>query len=647
MAHAYPRLFRPIRLGPFESRNRVMRLATTTNTGENGIATQRTVALYQRIARGGTGVIVTEAMRVHPSNAGRDHSMLLYSRQIVPSLKPVADTVHAEGALFIAQLNHGGRQHHATEIPTLWAPSEIACPHSGGVPHAMTKAEIAEVVAGFAKAALHAKQAGCDGVEIHGAQGHLIQAFVSPFSNAREDEYGGSLENRLRFACEIIAAVRRETGADFIVGFRMGIEEFTPGGITLEDSKAAAQRLAALRAIDYLSLAQGNFNSIDTHLPDSHYPAPAFVDLQAQVKAVVPGMPVIASSRITTPEQAEALLAAGQADMVGLCRALISDPEWPDKAQRGEPEEIRRCISCNRCWQWVVGGRRLACAVNPTTGFETELPALARTAKARRVVVVGGGPGGLEAARTAAEAGHRVTLFEKSAQLGGKLAIARHYLPYHESSYAIDYLARQMSVLGVDVRLKTPATCESVMAEKPDAVIVATGAQVYAPALAGDGSVPVAPFSAAGAGARVVVMDEDGHYWASCITESLARRGCKVLYVTRFLEPLRELPEVTRISTLRALDELGVELLANMTVDRAEGGAVVLRHYYNAQREQRIENAAGVVWVGAQRANDAIARELAAAGLTDVRVIGDAYAPRRLANATAEGFRAGRAVSGA
>ena len=638
----FPRLFEPLRIGAKVARNRVMRLATTTNTAANGLVHARTVALYRSIARGGTGIVVTESMRVHASNAGRDAAMLCYRKEIVPGLQTLAEAVHAEGALLIAQLNHGGRQHHASEIPTLWGPSAIACPHSGGVPHAMTRAEIAEVVAGFATAALNAKLGGLDGVEIHGAQGHLIQQFVSPFSNAREDEYGGSLENRLRFAKEIIAAVRGEAGADFIVGYRMGVDEFTPGGVTVEESKLAASQLAALGSVDYLSLAQGNFNTLDTHLPDSHYPPVTYAALHAQVKAAVPGMPVVTSSRIQTPEQAEAILGAGQADIIGMCRALIADPEWPQKALRGQSADIRRCICCNRCWSGIVASKRLACAVNPTLGFETEMPALTRAERPKRVVVIGGGPGGLEAARTAAGRGHRVTLFEKGKSLGGKLGIARHYLPYHESSYAIDYLARQAAALGVDVRTATEGTRERVLAEQPDAVIVATGAKVVTPAVAGDGSVPVASFSQLGAGATVLVMDEDGYFWAACMTEALARQGCRVLYVTRFLEPLRELPEVTRISTLRALDELGVVLRSNMFVDRTENGEVVLRHYYNSQHEERLKDVGGIVWVGAQRANDSIAYELRDAGLAAVHIIGDAFAPRRLGNAIAEGHRVAR-----
>lgn len=649
MSPPFPHLFQPIRIGSKQSRNRIMRLATTTNTGTDGAPSERTVAFYRSLARGGTGIIVTDAMHVHGSNTGRnDPAMQLFRKEIIPKLAPVAQAAHDEGALFIAQANHGGRQHNTSEIPpNLMGPSAVACPYSGGVPHEMAKSEIKALTSGFVMAAHHAQQAGCDGIEIHGGQGHLLQQFISAYSNRRDDEYGGSIENRLRFAVEIISGVRDKTGADFIIGFRMGIAEFTPGGITIEDSKQATLHLLKLGAIDYFSLTQANFNSLETHCPDGHHGPHPYIDLQAQIKAVAGNVPVAASTRIQTPEQAEAIIAAGKADIVGMARALIADPEWPLKAMQGRSDDIRRCISTSSCWS---GGapRRISCSINPTVGQELELPPLVKVKVPKRIVVIGGGPAGLEAARVAAERGHHVVLFESKRELGGKLAGSQRFAPYYEVSFAADFLANQVLKAGITVRLGREADAQAVLAENPDAVIVATGATIIALPLAGDGSVAVHAFGADIPEhlphGTIVVIDQDGYYWAAAVTEALARQGRKVIYVTRFFEPLREVPKVSRISCLRALDELGVEIYDNMTVDCAQQGALVLRHAYNLQRHIRIEDVGALVWVGVQQPNADLAQQLRDAGVPDVRLVGDAHAPRRLASAIGEGHRAARAV---
>ena len=332
-----PGLFDPIEIGPHRAKNRIMRVATTANLAENNRAGPRVLAFYKTLAQGGVGTIVTEALRTQADDPFGPGALVIFDRDAIQGLRRLSDVCHAEGALLIGQLNMGGRQHLASRvIPFSIAPSAIACPRSGGVPHELSELEIRDIIEIYITCAVHCIEAGMDGVEIHGAQGHLIQQFVSPFSNRREDSWGGSFEKRLRFPREILAGVRRRVGSRAIVGYRMGVEEFTEGGLTIDDTLAVARELCSDGLVDYLSLSQGNFNSIETHLPDRHSPPMAYRALHARFRGVAGGVPVIASTRIHRPEHVQDIIASGDADMVGMCRALIVDPDWPRKAQAGQ-----------------------------------------------------------------------------------------------------------------------------------------------------------------------------------------------------------------------------------------------------------------------------------------------------------------------
>ena len=486
MTGTYPHLFAPISLGRREAKNRIMRVATTANLADRNRVGERLLEFYRTLAKGGVGTIVTEALRISAQEAYGPGALVVHDRPAVEGLRRLADVCHAEGALLIGQLNHGGRQHLASRvIPHMVAPSAVACPRSGGVPHALSTREVRELVEMYIMCAVHCIEAGMDGVEIHGAQGHLIQQFVSPFSNRRTDDYGGSEAKRLRFPREIIDGVRQRIGRRAIVGYRLGVEEFTEGGLGIEQTLEIARSLTADGQLDYLSLSQGNFNSIETHLPDRHWPILAFQDIQSRFKSKLPDVTIIASTRIQGPEQAERVLAAGEADMIGMCRALLVDPDWPNKARRGHAEDIRRCIACNQCWGWISGGEPIACATNPTAGREYQFKKLVRAESPRHVVVVGGGPAGLEAGRVAALRGHRVTLLEAEAELGGRLKRVHSVPHYEEMRHLFDFLVPQARKAGVAIKTGVRGTVESILDEQPDEIIIATGATPIGPGHSG------------------------------------------------------------------------------------------------------------------------------------------------------------------
>jgi 2,4-dienoyl-CoA reductase-like NADH-dependent reductase (Old Yellow Enzyme family) len=653
VATPFPHLFRPIQIGPISAKNRIMRLATTSNLADGNHVGPRLLAFYETVAKGGAGTIVTESLRMFPQDTFPAGAIAIHDREALPGLRMLADVCHKSGALLLGQLNNGGRQHTASRVPGwMIAPSAIACPRSGGVPHALSVAEIQDVIETFAQCAANCIEAGMDGVEVHGAQGHLIGQFLSPYTNRRTDAYGGSNANRMRFAVEILEKVRARVGPKGIVGYRMGVEEFTDGGLGIEETLAIAQAMTKAGLVDYLSLAQGIFNSIDAHLPDRHWPPLAFRSLQARFKAACPDTPTIMSARIQTPAQAEEVLAAGDADMIGLCRALIVDPEWPAKAKRGEAARIRTCIACNQCWGWISDGQPIACATNPVAGNEWRLPPLNKVAlKARRaVLVIGGGPAGLEAARVTALRGHEVTLLEASDRLGGRMKDA-HTLPHQaDLAHLLGFLIPEAKRAGVMIELKCKATARGLLARKPDTIILATGSVAMAPAVGGDGSVPVIT----GDGAidltgcrdgRIVLMDEDGYAWSAAVAEGLFAAGRPVTIVTRFFEVWRELPIVSRIASLREADRLGAVLMPNTAITSLSNGAVTLNNVISG-RAETIPDVAAIVWVGAARANAALPDELLAAGFDKSRlhVVGDAFSPRRLVHALGEGHAAGRSV---
>lgn len=631
-------LFSPVGLGAVTARNRVMQLATGNNLHADGKVTDRMVDFYVARANGGIGSIVTGALATHPSD--RPNGLRAYDIDGAPGFKRLATAVHDAGAILIGQLNHRGRQHHVIPVPALVAPSSLACPHSGGTPHALDVEEIRSIVESFALCAANLQDAGFDGVEIHGGQGHLIQQFLSPFSNARDDEYGGSLENRLRFLSEILEAVRRRCGTQFVVGLRLGVEEFVPDGLHLSEAKLIARQTTSGSHVDYISVTQSNFANLDKHSPDRTFPRTPFVDFAAEIKEAVSRVPVVGGGRVLDPETAQRILDEGKADIIGLSRPLLADANWAKKAASGRSSEIRQCVSCNQCWGWTIAGQSIGCIHNAATGREREARLLT-IARKKRVLVVGGGPAGLEAARIAGLRGHLVTLHEATDRLGGAVVVAATAPGDSEIMAVVDYLRGAVERAGVEVHLSSRVGLDTIRQDSPDAVVVATGATDSAWRIGFDPTVPVHTGRVAlGLGLdtarEVIVLDEDGYYETCAVARRLATSGAKVHIVTRFFELGREIPAVSRMTAIAALDALGVRISTTTWPTNGADGRMLLRHELSG-RTWEPGPVDGIVVVGRRIADDAIyhdAKEIVA----ECYRIGDALMPKgRIADAIRQG----------
>ena len=507
---SYENLLSPGRIGTLELRNRIVMAPMGSNFAEaDGHCGERIQAFYEARAAGGAGMLTMGVCAIaYPAGTAEPYQVGVSNDAFIPGLAKLAERVHKHGAKIAMQLQHAGKTavRDLAEGRELWVPSmppalktdmfaaltrdELAnfvssskAREAGGVKiRVMDKADIAQMVEWFAAAALRAKTAGFDGVEIHAGHSYIIAGFLSPYYNKRDDDYGGPLENRARLLLEVIAAVRARVGANYPVWLRLDAEELhTPGGITLEDAIATAKlaEAAGADAVSVSAYATITSGAVFTEAPLAHKKA-AFLAWAAEIKQAI-GIPVIAVGRLE-PEVADNAIAGGHCDFVAMARKLLADPELPNKLIAGRPRDVRPCIYCYACVSQIFINQRVKCAVNPLTGHESEI-AIVPADKPRHVVVVGGGPAGMEAARVATLRGHRVTLLERSDRLGGTLFFAA--LAYPENGQLLDYLVRQVRSLPIDIRYNTVATPELLREMRADVVIVGTGAERNAPDIPG------------------------------------------------------------------------------------------------------------------------------------------------------------------
>ena len=653
-------LFEPITLGSVEIRNRVVMTGHGTGLAENFLPSERHVAYYRERAIGGVGLIGMAFPQIHPTSQDVPGEPHAYDPAIVPGLRRISDAVHEYGARIVMQLGHGGRQGSSTFTEqALWGPSNIPCPFNLEMPKEMEPEDIDEIVAAHALGARHAKAGGMDGVEIHsGYGGYLLASFLSPFSNFRDDEYGGSLENRVRIVLRVIEAIRDEVGPDYLVGINLQGHDFSPHGLDAEDAQAIAKTIEGTGGIDYICVKAATYYEANQNVPDMQHPKLIWASLAQAVKQAV-SIPVIAVGRINEPADAVSVLVNGQADLVAMTRQQIADPETANKMREGRLDDIRRCIGCNQgCIDRLFKMTNATCVHNPAAGYELELGigTLKQAAHPKRVVVIGAGPAGLKAAETAARAGHNVTLIERRNRVGGQLRLAASVDGRAEIGGVITYLETQVNKLGVDVRCGWAPTADELRALEPDHVIVATGSapgtdivgniargQFETPGLEHDHVINVWDVLEhdAHVGHRVVVADDgEGTWKAISLALQLSERGHDVHLVTPLpyvgakLGPFSQNKLVPRIfaSTITPHPFSSIASVSGSSVTVTERG-----------REHNIDDVDTIVLAGWHRPVNDLYFALKGMGIP-VQRVGDAIASRTMLEAVHEGERAARRV---
>jgi 2,4-dienoyl-CoA reductase (NADPH2) len=657
---SYRYLWTPLQLGPVTTRNRIVFSAHLTNYALDGKPTEQHAAYYAARAQGGTGLIITEEHSTHPTDWPYEKLIHGFHRDVIPGYRAITEAVHRHRVPIFAQINHNGGQASSmySRLP-VWAPSAVADPLFREVPKAVTEAEIDEIVAGYAVVAEHCAEGGFDGIELQCSHSSIVRGFLSPATNHRTDEYGGSIENRARLLVKIVGAVRKVIGNRLALGVRICGDELIDGGTTIDDAVRIAEIAEATGQVDYINTSIGVATAslfmieASMHIP----PGYALFIPSAFRKAV--DLPVVGVGRFKDPLQAERAIAEGHCDLVGVVRGQIADPDFAAKARAGVTDDIRLCLSCNQeCVGRMGLNRWLGCIENPRTGREAAgVGAVQLSTKPKQVMVVGAGPAGLQAAIAAARNGHHVTVLEKTDQAGGQVRVAASVPNRAEFGDMIRNQLNECDRLGVKIEYGVGVWPGLVQERRPDHVIVATGAEPARPWwVPGEANTPghgnvadvreVIEGTAANGGPQpgesVVVVDEIGFHHATSVAELLADRGCSVEIVTNGMVVGQDLGITLDMENwwMRAGSK-GIVQSTDLVPMGMADGVLTLLHHPTGQNQTR--TADWVVLAVPPHPVEWLYHDLKAAGVS-VERIGDCLAPRRAHAAVIDGERVGAAV---
>lgn len=648
---SFQNLFSPIVLGACEVKNRIVFTGHDTVLSSDGLVNDALVAYHKARAAGGCGLIVTQVAGIHSTAYYTSNVLMADDDRFIPGYRRIVEACHGYDCRVFSQLFHPGREvsESLDGAPALgYAPSASPNERFRVFPSEMTVEMIEQIVEGYGQGARRVAEAGADGVEIVASHGYLPAQFLSESINSRDDEYGGSEERRRRFVKEVISAIRKQVGRDFVVGMRVSVDEMSDRGLTEAECLSTIETLH--RGIDYVSVVAGTSATYGgaTHIvPSMEFEHGYTKSMAGRAKNAFAG-PVIVTGRINQPQTAEEIIKAGDADLCGMTRAMICDPEMPNKARMGALDDIRACIGCNQaCIGHFHKGAAISCIQFPETGRELRYGRREPASAARRVLVVGGGPAGMKAAAVAAERGHRVTLVERAGRLGGQ-ALRAQLLPQRaEFGGIVTNLAREVERAGVQVECNRDVDADVIGAHAPDAIVLACGARPYWPKIEGAEEANIVDAwqvldGTAEVGTSVVIADWAADWISLGIAEKLIREGRRVRLAVTGPCAGEAIPLYVRDRWNNVLASLGVEIIPYVRLYGADAQAVYLERTVTKEPVVLEETDTLVITQG-HVPNSDLVRQLQ--GKADnVYVIGDCLAPRNAEAAVLEGLKAGVSI---
>ncbi|PNG38407.1 oxidoreductase [Pseudomonas protegens] len=645
MTSAFPHLFAPLQIRGKRLKNRIMSSGHDTSMPTDNLVNEQLIAYHRARAEGGVGLIVLQVAGVHDSARYTSHVLMATDDACIDGYRRLAETCHAHGTLVLSQIFHPGREIMESAdglLAVAYAPSAVPNERFRVMPRALDQDMIDEIIQGYADAARRLHQAGLDGVELVASHGYLPAQFINPRVNRRTDGYNGELEQRLRFIREILGAMRASTDAEFIIGLRISADERDPEGLTEDESLAAVQLLQG--QLDYVHIVAGTSASLGgaVHIVPPMAVEAAYLAREAGTFKAKLSIPLFVTGRINQPQEAEAIIAKGQADVCGMTRALICDPQMPNKSDSGCAEDVRACIACNQaCIGHFHKGLPISCIQHPETGRELLYGQPKPSDRGKRILVVGGGPAGMKAAAVAAQRGHRVTLYEASAQLGGQIQLAQLLPRRSEFGGASTNLQREMQLAGVEVVRNTRVDRALIERENPDHVIIATGAQPYWPNFERGGELQVVDAwqvlrDEVQLGRSVVVADWRCDWIGPGIAERLVRAGQQVQLAVNGTHCGESLPLYVRDQMAGELHKLAIPIIPYARLYGCDDSTVYLQHTASGE-PMLLENVDSLVLCQGHQSVDDLGQQLK--GLVPFQRIGDCLAPRTVEEAIHEGLK--------